>query len=157
MNPIQTGIAVALALTVVLLFFIFPSISPLQPSQATELGAETNTRTMSSPSTTELQITDEKVGSGPPAEAGDTLTVNYVGKLTDGTVFDASARHGQSFSFKIGANSVIAGWDQGLLGARAGGKRVLVVPPSYGYGASPGHPLQDKVLIFEVEIVKIQK
>ncbi|MFZ1074921.1 MAG: FKBP-type peptidyl-prolyl cis-trans isomerase [Minisyncoccia bacterium] len=107
-----------------------------------------------------LQITDESVGQGPAAAAGDTVTVQYVGSLTNGTVFDASANHGsQGFTFPLGAHQVIAGWDEGVVGMKVGGKRKLVIPPSLGYGAAGAGGVipPNATLVFEVEVVKIQK
>jgi FKBP-type peptidyl-prolyl cis-trans isomerase len=97
------------------------------------------------------------VGTGAAAKAGDTVTVNYVGALPDGTVFDASAKHGQPFSFTLGAGQVIAGWDQGLVGMKVGGKRKLIIPPDMAYGAqgAGGVIPPNATLLFEVELVKI--
>jgi FKBP-type peptidyl-prolyl cis-trans isomerase len=61
---------------------------------------------------------------------GDSITVKYVGKLEDGTIFDAE----NSFEFTLGVGDVIKGWDQGLLWMKVGGKRELTVPPHLGYG-----------------------
>lgn len=75
-------------------------------------------------------------GAGEPAKTGDTVTVHYVGTLTNGTEFDASRKHGdKGFSFKLGSGQVIKGWDQGVVGMKLGGRRKLTIPPSLGYGA----------------------
>ena len=58
----------------------------------------------------ELKITTLEQGSGPLVKAGDKLTVEYEGRLTDGTVFDSSSSHGQPFSFTVGVGQVIKGW-----------------------------------------------
>jgi FKBP-type peptidyl-prolyl cis-trans isomerase len=104
-----------------------------------------------------LQYEDQAVGTGPEAKAGDTVTVNYVGTLTNGTKFDASADHGTPFSFPLGQHKVIAGWDEGVAGMKKGGKRHLVIPPSLGYGPQA---MGDKIpanstLVFDVELVSI--
>jgi FKBP-type peptidyl-prolyl cis-trans isomerase len=105
---------------------------------------------------TTLTVTDEVVGTGPAAKAGDNVTVNYVGMLPDGTVFDASSKHGQSFSFPLGGGQVIPGWDQGLVGMKVGGKRKLIIPPDMAYGSRDlGVIPPNSTLIFEVELVKI--
>lgn len=86
----------------------------------------------------ELNIVDTVVGTGTVAQAGDTVSVLYTGKLDDGTVFDASVNHGnQPFSFTLGAGQVIQGWDLGLIGMKVGGTRELTIPPNLGYGANP--------------------
>jgi len=82
-----------------------------------------------------LKIVDTVVGTGTAAKAGDTVNVLYTGKLDDGTVFDASANHGnQPFSFTLGAGQVIQGWDLGIVGMKVGGTRELTIPPELAYG-----------------------
>ena len=84
---------------------------------------------------TELKITDLKEGTGEAAKVGDSITVHYVGVLsTDGTEFDNSYDRGQPFTFTIGSGQVIDGWDQGLVGAKAGGQRQLDIPANLAYG-----------------------
>ena len=105
---------------------------------------------------TQLEIVDLTVGTGPVAVNGDTVTVNYVGTLTNGTKFDSSYDSGQPFTFRLGAGQVIAGFDQGVVGMRVGGKRRLTIPPSLGYGIQPkGSIPGNSTLIFEVELVSI--
>ncbi|KKW42066.1 peptidylprolyl isomerase [Candidatus Kaiserbacteria bacterium RIFCSPLOWO2_02_FULL_54_13] len=109
---------------------------------------------------TELMMKDEVVGTGATAEAGDTVTVHYVGTLTDGTVFDASRPRGdEGFTFTLGAGQVIKGWDQGVAGMKEGGKRVLVIPASLAYGDQAiGNVIPaNSTLVFEVELLKAQK
>src|SRR3989344_5593296 len=101
MQPTQTGIAVALALAVIIMFFILPGLSPFRGSQELDQSQTLPTGTQGQPAlnnmplenVTELIVADEVVGTGATAEAGDSVTVNYVGALTNGTVFDASANH----------------------------------------------------------------
>jgi len=103
-----------------------------------------------------LAITDIKRGSGPAAESGRSITVNYVGKLTNGTVFDSTTGKGP-FTFLLGAGQVIKGWDLGVEGMKVGGKRKLVIPPTLGYGGA-GAPPQippDATLVFEIELVSV--
>ena len=165
MNPIQTGIAVALALAVVASFFIFPSLSFFQqPATSENPSVEINTQTestaMSAETTTQLQVTDITIGTGAAAAAGDTVTVNYVGSLTDGTVFDASANHGTTgFTFNLGAGQVIKGWDEGIVGMKKGGKRKLIIPASLAYGSQAVGDVipANATLVFEVELLKVQK
>ncbi len=169
MQPTQTGIAVALALTVVIIFFILPGLSPFggvapvnvnnENPEITNI--ETSPNTMPTETITELQIIDEVIGIGDAAAAGDNVTVNYVGSLTNGTVFDASADHGTAgFTFPLGAGQVIQGWDKGIVGMKVGGKRKLVIPASLAYGdraVGGGRIPANSALIFEVELLKIQK
>lgn len=172
MNPTQTGIAVALALVVVALFFIFPGAtffgnqSPAE-SQPIEFNnqtaaAESAQPTMPTEPVKELMMKDDVVGTGATAEAGDSVTVNYVGALTNGTVFDASANHQETvggFTFNLGAGQVIKGWDQGVAGMKVGGKRTLVIPASLAYGPQAVGDVipANSDLIFQVELLKVQK
>ena len=95
-------------------------------------------------------------GTGDPAAAGQTLVVNYTGWLEDGTQFDSSVG-GSPFTLSLGAGNVIAGWDEGLVGMKVGGKRQLVIPAALGYGDSGSGIIPGgATLIFEVELVEIQ-
>lgn len=116
---------------------------------------------MSNESGEQLQIVDTVIGTGEAATAGDTVTVNYVGSLTNGTVFDASANHGNDgFTFPLGAGKVIKGWDQGVAGMKVGGKRHLVIPAALAYGdqeVGGGAIPANSVLVFDIELLKVQK
>jgi FKBP-type peptidyl-prolyl cis-trans isomerase len=103
------------------------------------------------------QIDDVKVGTGPAAKAGDTVSVHYVGTLLDGKKFDSSRDRGQPFSFTLGQGRVIRGWDLGVAGMQKGGIRKLNIPPEEGYGSrgSPGAIPPNATLLFEVELLKI--
>lgn len=104
----------------------------------------------------EIKVLTE--GSGEGAKVGQKVTVHYTGTFkTTGEKFDSSKDAGREpFSFTLGENSVIQGWEQGVLGMKVGEKRKLQVPPAMGYGASdymsiPGN----STLIFEVELLSI--
>ena len=86
----------------------------------------------------ELVSEDLVTGDGQEIQPGDTANVQYVGvSWSTGREFDASWDRGaQPFSFPVGAGRVIAGWDEGVTGMRAGGRRMLVIPPHLGYGDS---------------------
>ncbi len=106
-----------------------------------------------------LQLQDIVVGTGAEAKPRDTISVNYVGALDNGTVFDASAKHGGPATFQIGVGQLIKGWDEGIPGMKVGGKRKLVVPPSLGYGSkNVGNGLipPNSTLVFEVELLAVQ-
>lgn len=103
-----------------------------------------------------LVVEDLLVGGGPAAASGDTVTVHYLGTLANGTKFDSSYDRGQPFTFRLGAGAVIAGWDQGLVGMRVGGRRRLTIPPSLGYGSQANGPIPaNSTLVFEVELISI--
>lgn len=105
-----------------------------------------------------LQYEDLLVGEGAQAQPGDTVSVHYTGWLQDGTKFDSSLDRGQPFTFTLGRGEVIKGWDEGVAGMRAGGKRRLVIPPDLGYGSqgAGGVIPPGATLIFEVELVEIK-
>jgi len=95
------------------------------------------------------------------AKNGDTLVMNYTGRLVDGTVFDSNVdpkfNHVQPFEFTLGAGQVIAGWDEGLLGMKVGEKKTLTIAPEKAYGnRAIGSIPANSTLIFEVELVAIK-
>lgn len=98
-------------------------------------------------------IRDLQVGNGELVDSGAVVAVHYVGMLADGRTFSATDR--KPFSFTLGANAVIAGWEDGVLGMRVGGRRQLVIPPHLGYGAEgDGAIPPDAVLVFDVTVVE---
>ena len=103
----------------------------------------------------ELEIEDQVVGEGDEAVAGQTVEVHYTGWLTDGTKFDSSLDRNQTFSFKLGAGQVIAGWDQGVAGMKIGGARKLTIPSDMGYGerGAGGVIPPNATLVFKVELI----
>jgi peptidylprolyl isomerase len=107
---------------------------------------------------TKLAIRDEKVGEGTPVVAGDTLTLNYVGKLIDGTEFDSSIKSGKPFTFTVGKGDVIKGWDQGLIGMKKGGQRTLIIPADMAYGdrGAGGVIPPGATLLFSIALLDIK-
>lgn len=104
---------------------------------------------------TELVVTVLEEGSGPEAQNGDTVVVDYVGVLSsDGTEFDNSYDRGQPFPVQLGAGQVIQGWDQGLVGAQAGSRIQLDIPGELGYGEAGSPPAigPDAALTFVVDV-----
>jgi peptidylprolyl isomerase len=111
---------------------------------------------------TKLVVKDLIKGSGTAAAAGDTIYVNYVGELfKGGKVFDASWKDtpGKTFSFTLGENQVIPGWDKGLVGMKVGGRRELIIPPADAYGKSgSGSTIPpNSTLVFVVDLIKVTK
>lgn len=133
------------------------SINPTSEVTQTPPTESVTITPMASEKLEKLLIEDIKVGSGEEAVSGKTITVNYKGTLTDGTVFDSSYNRGQPFSFTLGAGEVIQGWDKGFAGMKVGGKRKLTIPPTLGYGAFDNGPIPaNSTLIFEVELLRVE-
>ncbi|GGZ08480.1 FKBP-type peptidyl-prolyl cis-trans isomerase [Pseudoduganella plicata] len=108
--------------------------------------------------------TDTVVGTGTEAVAGDTVTVHYTGWLYSdsagdkkGTQFETSVG-GAPFSFPLGQGKVIAGWDQGVVGMKVGGKRTLIMPASMAYGSTPQVKIPaNSALVFDVEVLAMKR
>ncbi len=106
---------------------------------------------------TELIVDDIERGGGSAVKEGDIVNVHYIGRLSDGTQFDSSRDRGQQFRFQVGAGRVITGWEQGILGMREGGTRMLVIPSEMGYGnQSVGNIPPNSTLIFVIELLSIE-
>jgi FKBP-type peptidyl-prolyl cis-trans isomerase len=115
---------------------------------------------------TELTVIDTKIGDGAVAESGPVAVVHYTGWLYEpgaadrrGTKFDSSVDRGQAFQFPLGAGRVIRGWDEGVVGMRVGGKRLLLIPPEFGYGergAANGAIPPNATLLFEVDLLELR-
>ena len=146
------SVIIGILVLVVFAYFIFG----LNGSSNTGTPSQPNPQA-STATTDKLQIQDEKIGSGAAVQKGDTININYVGTLTNGTKFDASADHGGPFTTQIGVGQVIKGWDEGIIGMKVGGKRKLIIPPSLGYGnQNMGSIPPNSTLIFQVELVGIK-
>lgn len=128
---------VALIALVVIAYFAWPKIFPVK----------------------ELKIEDLVVGTGKEAKTGDTVTIEYTGWLqTRLDPVDSSYQHDKPFEFVLGDENIIAGWNQGIVGMKVGGKRKLTIPSELGYGAKgAGNGIipPDAALIFELELVDL--
>jgi len=103
-----------------------------------------------------LVIEDLVVGTGATAAAGNTVSVHYLGTLTNGQKFDSSYDRGQPFVFRLGVGAVIPGFDQGVTGMKVGGKRRLTIPPSLAYGSTGNGSIPpNATIVFEVELIDI--
>ncbi len=105
-----------------------------------------------------LTIEVIKEGSGAGAQKGQSITVDYTGKLVDGTVFDSSIPRGEPFTITLGIGQVIPGWDLGLAGMKVGEERKLTIAPELAYGASGigGVIPPNATLIFDVTLKAIK-
>jgi peptidylprolyl isomerase len=106
----------------------------------------------------QLQIRDIEKGSGKTAKAGDAVTMDYVGvSYSTKKEFDSSFSTGQPFDFTLGQGAVIAGWDEGIVGMKVGGRRELIIPPDKAYGAQGQPPTikPNETLVFVVDLLAI--
>lgn len=111
---------------------------------------------------TALKAVDTTVGTGAQADTTKTVAVHYTGYLYDvrvastkGTQFDTSVGK-TPFTFKLGAGTVIPGFDQGVTGMKVGGKRTVTIPAALGYGATGSGPIPGgAALVFDLELVSV--
>ena len=126
---------------------------------AASTGAQMDTFAMPAPAnllttSTGLQYSIDRPGTGAQPTPGQTVTVHYSGWLTDGTPFDSSRDRGTPFEFPIGRGRVIQGWEEGILAMKVGEVRTLVIPASLGYGAGGRGPIPpNATLVFKVELL----
>lgn len=138
-------------------YFIAKSMGATAPAPAATT-ATTGT------SQQQVQGQDVKVGTGAQATPGSQVSVLYTGKLSDGTVFDSSAAHGNTpLVFVLGAQGLIPGFQIGVNGMKVGGERLLAIPATLGYGTQDVKDSTGKViipanstLIFDVQLVKVE-
>ncbi|KAH9986557.1 hypothetical protein BJV74DRAFT_964437 [Russula compacta] len=103
-----------------------------------------------------LKVQDAKIGDGPQAKKGMRVSMRYVGKLPNGKVFDSNTK-GKPFTFRLGAGEVIKGWDEGVAGMKVGGERLLIIPPSLGYGNRKMDDIPpNSTLRFEVKLIDMK-
>ena len=103
---------------------------------------------------TELIAQDVIVGTGATVLATSTLTVHYtLMQWSDGAILESSWSGGNPATFPLA--NVITGWQQGLVDAKVGTRRLLVIPPALGYGPMAGHPLEKETLIFAVDVIAV--
>lgn len=103
-----------------------------------------------------LQKTDQKVGTGAEVTASSNVTVNYTGALAaTGIIFESSLDSGQPASFPL--NGVIKGWQEGMLGMKAGGERRLLIPAAEAYGASGNGTIPpNSDLVFDIQLLAVK-
>jgi FKBP-type peptidyl-prolyl cis-trans isomerase len=138
--------------------------SSMSSSSTAPAAATTPSTTTASTTTPQVQAQDVTVGTGTTATPNSIVSVLYVGKLSNGTVFDSSAAHGnQPLSFTLGQAGLIAGFQIGVNGMKVGGERLMAIPPSLGYGAQAVTDASGTVIIpanstilFDVKLVGVK-
>jgi peptidylprolyl isomerase len=129
---------------------------------ATAIAQEKKSERKMNSSTSGLQWTDTKEGTGPSPKPGQTCVMDYTGWLwvdgAKGKKFDSSVDRGTPFEFPIGQGRVIKGWDEGVSTMKVGGKRTLLIPPQLGYGTrgAGGVIPPNATLLFEVELIAVK-
>ena len=150
-NQIYLWILIVVIFVGALVFFTINSNKNNMPINS-QVGSAENT-----------PVTAATVTGAEVAKAGDVVSVNYTGKLANGTVFDSNVDpkfgHVTPFTFNLGAGQVIKGWDTGIVGMKVGDKKTLTLPPAEAYGSSSPSPLipPNSTLIFNVELLSINK
>lgn len=168
-NLLKDGAIVLVVVAIaVLIYLVYPQQQPQVTKQApptakelptaqpqTNLTANKNTM---QPESDQLKVEVIKEGTGVGAAKGQSISVDYTGKLTDGTVFDSSIPRGQPFTLVLGGGQVIPGWEMGLLGMKVGEQRRLTIPPALAYGKNGigGVIPPNATLIFDVEMKSIK-
>jgi FKBP-type peptidyl-prolyl cis-trans isomerase FkpA len=112
---------------------------------------------------TSMVMSDFKAGEGKVVESRKAVMVHYTGWLYDaskpdgkGAQFDSSRERPLGLSFFVGVGRVIKGWDEGVVGMREGGRRLLIIPPNMAYGDRAGGPIPPgSTLIFDVEVLRV--
>jgi len=149
-------LAIVLILIVVGVYFLWQG-NYKSSGAALSQSLNQNQQTSASYNIQGMKVEILQQGSGTVAKSGDTVTVNYVGTLQDGTKFDSSIDRGQPFQFTLGQNSVIQGWELGVAGMKVGEKRRLTIPPELGYGSAGAGGVipPNATLIFEIDLLSI--
>ncbi len=110
-----------------------------------------------------LRIKDLQLGQGTAAETGQVATIHFIGWIDEqgarGREVFNSRNQGQPVSFVIGTEGVMQGWNEGVIGMKPGGKRMLLIPPAMAYGA---RQIEDVVpanaaMMFRIELIRLEE
>ncbi|MFI5195588.1 MAG: FKBP-type peptidyl-prolyl cis-trans isomerase [Chitinophagales bacterium] len=109
-----------------------------------------------------IYYTISRAGTGHKILAGETVTIDYTGKLLDGTVFDSNTdpkfQHPEPLTVEIGAGKVIKGWDKGVQLLQKGSVATLYIPSGMAYGAANKGPIPaNSILVFDVAVTDVTK
>ncbi|MGD8362259.1 MAG: FKBP-type peptidyl-prolyl cis-trans isomerase [Gemmatimonadota bacterium] len=133
-----------------------PGVDLTQVSFAPELGIDLSRMTRAPQG---FYLADRVEGVGEEVRLNSRVTMQYLGWHPDGTLFESSAAEGGPVEFTVGDGRVIRGWDLGIRGMKAGGRRILVIPPGLAYGSRgiPGVIPGNATLVFEVQLVAVNR
>ena len=153
---IITIIVIALIVVGVGLYFLSTNKNSPSTSSQNQTQGQTNTTTSNSFQIQGMTVDILRPGTGDTAKDGDTVTVNYLGRLPDGKQFDSSYDRKQPFTFVLKQNTLVKGFYLGVVGMKIGEKRRLTVPPELGYGANGFLQIPaNSSIIFEVELLAV--
>ena len=156
MKSLSTKEAISVSVAVVILLGLVLFENPIGSGLNINSQAQTATPIAQNAGNDAVVAADVVVGAGAEAISGKTVSVNYTGKFTSGQVFDTNIGKAP-FEFVLGSGQVIPGFDKGLEGMKAGGKRVITVPPSAAYGSQQVGPIPaNSTLVFEVELLSVK-
>jgi FKBP-type peptidyl-prolyl cis-trans isomerase len=101
---------------------------------------------------------DLRTGDGALVQTGQTVSVYYTGWLSNGREFDKAVAPAKPIEFRVGRGRVIDGWDEGVVGMRVGGERLLVVPYELGYGLDGRGPIPgEATLVFRITVLSAKQ
>lgn len=152
------GAAALLAVLVIVVIVARPGDDESGSAEPVTSGEKPNVEVPDGPAPDELVVETLSEGEGEEAQAGDQLSVDYVGVLYEnGEEFDSSYDSGQPLPVTLGAGGVIPGFDEGLDGIKVGERRQITIPPDQGYGPRGQPPTipPDSTLIFVVDLLSI--
>jgi len=153
-----TIILVIVLIIIIAAIYLFSQQNKMtQPINQNPQPEQQNPQTLSNYEIEGMKVEILKEGTGEAAKTDNTVSVHYVGTLENGTKFDSSIDRGEPFSFTLGENRVIQGWELGVLGMKVGEKRKLTIPSDLAYGnQAVGSVIPaNATLVFEVELMGI--
>ncbi len=104
-----------------------------------------------------LKYLEIQAGTGSSPREGQQVTVHYIGKLQDGTIFENSYKQQKPLTFTLGDEAILKGWNEAILTMKKGGKRIVVIPPDLAYGNRRVRDIPpNSTLIFEIEVLGIK-
>jgi peptidylprolyl isomerase len=133
--------------------------APAKSADSTSTATKPKVEVPSGPPPKKLESKELVEGTGAAAKAGDEVLVQYVGvDYKTGKQFDASWDRNEPFGFTLGGGEVIAGWDQGVVGMKVGGRRELIIPPNLAYGPAGAPPAiaPNATLVFVIDLLAVK-